>query len=87
MSKATFTNPLLSARFQVCGTDMTFPKVRRFVPPEERFFEYDESDYSWLEFFGYGHREETGENPAYQFRKIQFRDASFVLQFGRGNIQ
>lgn len=29
----------------------------KYVPPQERFFEYEERDHSWLKFFGLGHYE------------------------------
>lgn len=49
-----------------CGmpihTNTMMPRfVTRWFPPQDRFFEYDESDYGWLKYFGYGTRIETDE--------------------------
>ena len=65
--------------------NQTVPKFRtRYVPPEaDGFFEYDESDHEWLEFFGYGRREETDEPVIYaiNFGAMRYRLQPLVSSF------
>jgi hypothetical protein len=57
--------PDLYAGFPVRTSEVCDKWQTQYIPPSNKFIEYDESDYKWLKFFGFGYTKELVGEYAY----------------------